>query len=274
MYNPTAEAKVKNICIHGVNKLHVVMDFDKTITHSDSLTSFRIIETSKLVSDKYQQKVKELFDYYNPIELDLSLPYIERFNHMNDWLFKSRDLFIDEGLNCSRISDIIYEQKHNVFFKKGVKNLFKLCHANSIPVLILSAGLGDVIKPILKQKRCNYKNIHIISNFFCLEDHAKKSEYISVYTKNTGPILKSKYAKQIIDRPNVLVIGDSLGDANMIDNIHSEIALKIGFVTNPINLDIYNKCFDIALVKCDNFDLICKIIHDIISADNTTVIKV
>ena len=43
--------------------------------------------------------------------------------------------------------------------------LLKELHAHDVPLLIFSAGLGDIIEEVIRQQYTMYDNIHIVSNY-------------------------------------------------------------------------------------------------------------
>ena len=62
---------VKNLIpFTDLSKIYFVADFDKTITKSDSQSSWSVIAHSKKLPKSYSIERKNLFEYYRPIELD------------------------------------------------------------------------------------------------------------------------------------------------------------------------------------------------------------
>lgn len=90
-----------------------------------------------------------------------------------------------------------------------------------------------------------------------------KGTTIHVFNKNETVIKGTEYYDLIKERSNVVLLGDSLGDAGMADGIeHSEAVIKIGFLYHNVegNLPIYLKEFDIVLVDDQTVDIPNKII--------------
>lgn len=54
---------------------------------------------------------------------------------------------------------------NGVLFRDGCNDLFKLLHCHKIPLLIFSAGLGDIIEEVLRQRSTYYDNMKVVSNF-------------------------------------------------------------------------------------------------------------
>lgn len=67
---------------------------------------------------------------------------------------------------------------------------------------------------------------------------AFKGELIHIYNKREGALLNTGHFQELRTRPNVLLLGDSLGDLNMADGVQDmENILKIGFLNDKVRLD-------------------------------------
>ena len=54
---------------------------------------------------------------------------------------------------------------HFYIFRDGCKDFFNKLHEKEIPLLIFSAGVGDVIREIISQNSTTlYSNMHVVSN--------------------------------------------------------------------------------------------------------------
>ena len=61
----------------------------------------------------------------------------------------------------------IYSYMYSAFFwfRDGCQNFFNKLHDKEVPLLIFSAGVGDVIREIIKQNSTTlYSNMHVVSN--------------------------------------------------------------------------------------------------------------
>lgn len=64
---------------------------------------------------------------------------------------------------------------------------------------------------------------------------AFKGELIHIYNKREGALLNTGHFQELRTRPNVLLLGDSLGDLTMADGVHNmENILKIGFLNDKV----------------------------------------
>ena len=52
------------------------------------------------------------------------------------------------------------------FFREGTEELCQLLHSKSVPLLVFSAGMGDVLEEVLKHFNVYSDNVKVVSNFF------------------------------------------------------------------------------------------------------------
>ena len=50
-------------------------------------------------------------------------------------------------------------------YRDGCDELLRELHDHKVPVLIFSAGIGDIIERVVKQQAHMYSNIKIVSNY-------------------------------------------------------------------------------------------------------------
>jgi hypothetical protein len=102
-------------------------------------------------------------------------------------------------------------------FRKNAEEFFMLCNVKSIPVSIVSAGIGDIIEEMFIQNiNISFSsNVKIISNFFEFNEKKDlvqfKRNLIHVFNKNEALMLDKEHLKVINNRTNVVVLGDSEG---------------------------------------------------------------
>ncbi|PIN75502.1 hypothetical protein COV18_03030 [Candidatus Woesearchaeota archaeon CG10_big_fil_rev_8_21_14_0_10_37_12] len=233
------EAKLAKIKQDGKNNLHVIADFDKTLTHAVingqlAHSTFRLVEESGAFGSSFAEKTKVLLEYYLPIELSHSIAVHEKEKHMGDWTKQVLQMLAEHRLNEKIIDTII--QDNRLKLRPGCTQFLDKLAAENIPLLILSAGLGDVITKGLLNHNKLYSNTQIISNFFEF-DHTgtvtgHKEPLIHSMNKTGLLIKKHQYHKIIANKTNILLLGDLPEDTNMIEDLEHECVLKIGFLNN------------------------------------------
>lgn len=95
--------------------------------------------------------------------------------------------------------------------------------------------------------------MHILSNTFAFDEEGRatgyKGEIIHTMNKSMIHITDPKYQHMIADRKNVLLLGDSLNDADMANSIHTSTTIKVGFLNEhkEKKLEQYMSVYDIVI---------------------------
>lgn len=236
------------------NNICVVMDFDRTITTNDSMGSWAVLENPDFMNPNFKKESQLLIDEYYPHELDYSLDKETKSTYMQEWYKKNLDLFYkynltnDILLNCVKHSDIK--------FRNGFADFFKDLHFKNIPVIIISAGIGNVIVELLKINNCYYDNVHVFSNFIKFEDNLMlpfTNEIIHTSNKN---LAITKHSDIIANKNYIILLGDLIEDLNMIPSKDLNRAVTFGFLEQNVveNFKFYKEAFDIVLTNNSSFD--------------------
>ena len=121
----------------------------------------------------------------------------------------------------------------NVQLRAGYQEFFGLLSENAIPLIILSAGgLGVLsIAKYLENHHCEYGNIHLIGNDFVRDEAGKtigfKEPIIHSLNKSAVVLESFPVFEEMKERRNVILLGDHLGDVQMIDGFAYDNLLKI-----------------------------------------------
>ncbi|KAG7279116.1 hypothetical protein CRUP_004059 [Coryphaenoides rupestris] len=237
----------------GLNTLQVISDFDMTLTrfaHNGKRcpTSHNILDNSQLISDECKEKLKDLLNKYYPIEIDSSRTIDEKLPIMVEWWTKAHELLVQQKIRKDQLSLAVQEDGYQQFFDR--------LHQHSVPLLIFSAGLGDVLEEVIRQAAVFHPNVKVFSNYMDFDEEgvlrAFKGELIHIYNKREGALLNTEHFQKMVARPNVLLLGDSLGDLTMADGVQDlENVLKIGFLNDKVEerMPSYLKSYDIVLLQ-------------------------
>lgn len=187
---------------------------------------------------------------------------------MNDWMIAAEELLRGIEFDPKELSEVT--EKYGTPLRDGTKELFEDLNKANIPVLVFSAGLGDVVEAILKCHKVLFDNVKIISNFLKYNgnkiDGFKNKKLIHVFNKNEHA-LGQEYFKVIESRQHVLLMGDTTGDASMVDGMENTVAvLKIGFLYDKVeeSLASYMQKFDIVLVDDQTMKVTADILRTIL----------
>ncbi len=270
------EAKKKKFIDGGKENIHVLTDFDRTLTKAE-VNGKQIPSVISILRDKdyidksYSEKSKALANKYRPIEMNPDVPLNEKKKAMKEWWTKHFDLLIKSGLNKSHLERIVKEE--GIEFRKGALEFIDSLYQNNIPLVIISSsGVGETIPILLEREKKNYSNIHAITNYFKWDKNGQatgiKMPIIHVFNKDESSVkdYPAIYSK-IKNRKNVILLGDSEGDLGMLNGVEHESVIKIGFLNENIekNLNNYKKNFDVILLNDSNFSYINKMMQEIIT---------
>lgn len=229
------------------NNIHILTDFDRTITRGDSNSSWGILSKNNF-NKEYEKERKSLYEFYRPIEINEKIDLETKDKLMEEWWNKHISLFVKYKMS----EDIINNALNNndiMSFRNGAKEFLVSMHKRKIPVIIISAGIGNFIEQFLIKHNCYYDNIYIVSNFIKFENGVAvgiSGNLIHSFNKNEVSITDD--IKEVINgRNNIILLGDTIGDIFMARKEDRDNALKIGFLEENIeeNLTYFENSFDV-----------------------------
>uniref|UniRef100_A0A671EGL0 5'-nucleotidase, cytosolic IIIB n=1 Tax=Rhinolophus ferrumequinum TaxID=59479 RepID=A0A671EGL0_RHIFE len=164
----------------------VISDFDRTLSRfayngKQCPSSHNILDNSKVISEECQPELKALHKHYYPIEIDPRRTIEEKLPDMVEWWTKAHDLLCQQKIQKFQIAEVVRES--NAMLREGYKTFFDTLYQNSIPLLIFSAGIGDILEEIIRQKKVLHPNIHIVSNYmdFDKDVEEQRESYMDAY---------------------------------------------------------------------------------------------
>lgn len=273
--NPELFEQKKNIFKReGLNKIHVLVDFDRTLTYGsvDGVKTPSIISMlrdGKHLSEEYARQAHVFYDKYHVFENDSKLSLEERKKIMSEWWHIHNKLLIESGLSKEDLQDIV--DHGHVRFREGIEDFLDFINGKNIPMVIMSAsGCGDAIEMFFEKIGKNYPNIHYITNQFNWNENGK-----AVSTKE--PVIHSLNKSEIVlsdapeiydvvkDRKNVILLGDSLGDLEMVNGFEYDNLMSVGFQNdNKDKAGIeYENSFDVVLKGDGDFECMDKLMRDL-----------
>ncbi len=266
------EGTIQKISEEGLDKFHVLSDFDRTLTKAfvqgeKSSTVIAQIRNGNYLTPEYSPEAHRLFDVYHPIEVDSTIGKEERSKKMREWWQKHFDLLIRSGLNRRVIEEIV--RKRGLRFREGALELIDQLHRKNIPLVIMSAGPGDMVAEYLKQENRLYENVHIIANFFEFDAVGTvvgvREPIIHSLNKHEIAVQGYPVFESIKNRKNVLLLGDGLDDVGMVEGFDYENLIKIGFLNEDVeaNLEKFQESFDVVVTNDGSMEFINNFIEKI-----------
>ncbi|CAH1788977.1 unnamed protein product [Owenia fusiformis] len=267
------EQLVKEIVSAGKDKLQVIADFDMTLSRFSingkrCPTCHSVLDDSSELPESYKTTAHGLRAKYYPIEISTEKTTEEKIPYMVDWWTQAHDLLVTCNLTKSKLRDIVRDSE--IVLRDGCNWFLDELHKHKLPLLIFSAGVGDIIIEVLLHQHEMYENIKIVSNFMNFNNQGVltgfKGELIHTYNKNKSAIHKSDYFEKLAKRENVILLGDSVGDLRMADGCkYSKNVLKIGFLNDKVEerMDTYKNLYDIVLVADETMDVPNSILREV-----------
>lgn len=270
--------KIAAITPDGIRSVHILSDFDRTLTKPfvgghrvPSLIS--LLRDGKHLSREYAQAAHTLFAKYHPIEMDLSVPPDKKRQAMQEWWGKHFNLLIKSGLQKSDLDDIA--QNPLLELRDGAQDLLKRCAQLTLPVVIMSAsGTGGyAISQYLKNNGVLFENMHIIANEYEWDASGRAIGFKKpiIHNMNKDETLVQDFPDAfaaVKDRPNVILLGDSIEDLHMASGFAAKTILSFGFAdTQDANiLHTYEQHFDSVLDHRASCEQITSAISRIVAA--------
>ena len=217
-------SKIQDFKQAGPNQLQIVFDFDRTLTISkpgtnDEVTTWHILSDHlpQLGRDRY----KELFQHYRSLEISGKMGTKDAV----DWWSSILDLFVEYHIDMSAVEEDFLSKAS---IRPGTKELFEFCSEYSVPTIILSAGIKDVIE--LWSQAYQIKPTIILSTALIKDTNNLVTGWDAqtlVHVLNKKEIGHPELSKIRSERRNTILIGDSLADADMAEGTDNVIRIRL-----------------------------------------------
>ncbi|EGT35719.1 hypothetical protein CAEBREN_00850 [Caenorhabditis brenneri] len=277
----TVEAKLRKMVLGGAGKTVVISDFDYTLSRFANESGERLSTTHGVFDDNVMrlnpelgQKFVDLKNKYYPIEFCPKLSMEEKIPHMEKWWGTSHSLIVNEKFSKNTIQDFVRQSR--IVFKDGAEDFIQSLDGHNIPLVIFSAGIGNIIEYFLEQKLGAIpRNTHFISNMILFDEDEKACAFseplIHTFCKNSSVIQKeTSFFHEIAGRVNVILLGDSMGDIHMDVGVERDgPTLKVGYYNGSLDdtaaLQHYEEVYDIVLIHDPTLNVAQKIV-DVINS--------
>jgi cytosolic 5'-nucleotidase 3 len=274
------QRKISRMTEDGPAKLQIVSDFDFTLTkflrksYGRSFSCHKVLEECGFLSEDYHKQAKKLQLKYYPLEIDPSLDEGSRVKFMVEWVSQAHTLLEKTVLTDKILYDACEKalKLDNISLRSGVSSLFSTADTNGIPITIFSAGLANILEHVLKVELGGSlpSNVVVASNRILFENCGGRISGFTlpvfhVFNKRSSS-LSPDLLKSMNQRPNILLLGDSMGDLNMSVGLNHSQLLKIGFLNDRQDrLAEYLENFDIVILGDPGVELVEGIL-DIVQA--------
>lgn len=245
-----------------IKDFYILTDFDGTITKDKSDSSWASIFKNPKVTNNFVNKCIEIYNYYHKYEIDETISDDKKMKLMNEWYRVNVETLIkfkitEEIINYSANNETYMQ------FRDGAKDFLKDMYDKNVPIIVISAGVGNIIEQFLIKNKCNYSNIYICSNFLeytnKIVSGVKNKNLIHALNKNEISLPKNIQDK-IANKNNTIILGNNISDIKMATS--NKNVFKIGFLNENVNERIatFKENFDIVCTNNENYNELRKII--------------
>lgn len=227
-------------------QLCVVSDWDRTLTKArtedgQDATSYSVIAHGAYLGEAYRVEMDRLYAQYRPIEISQTISHRKKQKAMRDWWMAALAMMQKYGLTEEIIEDIAIRDFMRL--RDGSIDLFKILADREIPLLILSAGIGNVIAKYLKVRALLTSNVAITANKLIFE-HGAVARFCEPVIHSFN---KARHASA--PRDCVLLMGDTIEDAQMVNDTQADCVIRVGFLNESVeeNRVTYLRTYDVVI---------------------------
>lgn len=245
--------------IINLNNLYIIIDFDHTITSKESNSSWSVLDSKMVLSEEGIKECEKYKNHYLPIEKDIDIPFDKKNKMMKEWYTNHLEIFIKHKLD-EKTLNLITKDKNCMELRKDADKFLKFTYEHNIPVIIISAGITNVIENFLNANHCLYDNIYIVSNIIKFKGGIIKGFRNSIiHSLNKTKInIPPKIETIVKNKTNVILLGDNVEDSLIAPK--EKNVTKIAFTDKK---EEYKKYFDLVYDEDASFEEIIKLIKDI-----------
>jgi 5'-nucleotidase len=233
--------------LRSVDRLVIVADFDRTITSAfvdaaagvAGSTSHGILESCSVLSPAYRAKAQSLLDKYHPIEFSATLSKEEKLPIMQEWYRQSHALLLEEHISEETIRRAVADAAASIRIRPGFAELRREAASRGIPLVVFSAGLGNVVKEVLRQCVEEGEQLPVVSNWLRFAPgggHACGFDepLVHMFNKDGARLLEqlgeAEWRAISRGRDTALLLGDGLGDCTMADGLGMRAIARFGWL--------------------------------------------
>ena len=205
-------------------------------------------------------------DKYHPIEFgDYEIGV--KMGAMREWWVAAFRLLKEYDFTSGLMEKIIKEQP--VQFREGAHEMLNMLHKKGVPVVIMSAGIGNMIEAYMNQENILHDNVHIVANYMIFGKDGRFTEAREpvIHSMNKHEIEASEmpFFNEIKERPNAILLGDLPEDTGMAGSWCRSV-IKAGFLNHDIeaNMSRFIQAFDVLILNDAGMGYVNSMLREII----------
>lgn len=233
----------------------IVTDFDQTVITANSGNSWGVFVD--VLWAKYATKAQRLYWIFRPHEANDKLDPEKKRAIMARWWRNHLSLFRKTPLMRTHLTQRLTE---TLMVRTGISDMLEWCRESSIPIMVFSAGVAQVIEMVLERDFGTDHGIHVLANrlLFWPEGKSNGVENDPIHVVNKNDLdLWHLFPEEIRKRTNAIVLWDSPLDAQMVSARDQQNVLTVGFLNQARKKqeDHFRQQFDIVVEsdQCDSW---------------------
>ena len=272
-------AKRRALVAAGPQALHLILDYDRTMTTffgprgGRGDTCHGTVERRR--SEELRARADALSAIFYPIEVDPARSREEKIPFMQQWYREVNELIVRSGMTRRDLAEDV--ARANIGLRRGVCEALDWAARHDVPVTVFSAGIGDVIEEVLRQRyrAVPHPRLRVVSNAMVWRSGAGaeaeeggsaeppppppppplsplsppphpddvvagfSEPVLHPFNKFAGGVMGAlPFFAELRARPHVLLLGDSPGDVTMADGLGCAHVLRVGFLNDAVEANI------------------------------------
>ena len=239
----------------GVAQMHVVSDWDRTLTRARTpdgrdVTSYLAIVYGNYLGPAYRAEMDALYASYRGVEVSVDVPADEKEREMQAWWRSAFELLVRFGFCREMVEDLV--ARDLLMLREGAETFFSRLAERGIPLLVLSAGIQDVIVGFSRTRSLLTPNVYVIANALIFDAEGRMTGYrepvVHSLNKTVARVRGMGYAGEVTGRRNVMLLGDTLEDAQMDRGLDHDCVIRVGFLNAAVHQqDAYAAVYDVVV---------------------------
>jgi len=207
------------------SQLLVITDFDATITAGDADQCHDLMGKSPLLSKAFREEFAPLLDWTTNAAIDGV-----------EWWDKAHELMLKHGMPPRPLLQRLVRLAR-MPPRPGVLTLLDKFAKMNVPVLIVSAGLSDVIEEWLRLHDALTENVTVCSNRLnygadSVPQSVSPEQPVTSFTKAAAYRMAGAFFRHHLARRMILVLGDSVTDIDAAQEVPYDSSLSVGFLNS------------------------------------------
>ncbi|KFD56448.1 hypothetical protein M514_02552 [Trichuris suis] len=272
------QTKFERLCDETTSAVQVVSDFDFTISKYVNSTGERLWTTHdvfdqgiRVIKMELYEEVRALRAKYLPIEFSTEMTIEEKIPHMETWWRLAHACIVRAGFSRADLKTLASVAR--IELRNGFTEFLSWSEKNGIPVTVFSAGIANIIRELFNHRVGRVPlNMRVIGNEFSFDEFGTVCGFfeplIHTYNKNISAIkCRDDFMGSLKDRRNIVLFGDTLGDARMDLGIgETERILKIGFLNHTVDgmKESYMRAYDVVISDPTDFNMASELLFSLL----------